>query len=247
MTEEKARFQETTLGVFAVSFALMVIAGLESSVVPWAPFYVVYAVLATCFPIKFKTYFFGPIKPMPWWGWVVFWVTCVIVAIVLQAFVGLLLNGVYAKIVVKMGGVERLEDPIIDVDAMFNALFAVAGERLNIAAETAGTMYLVFIALWAGIGEELYFRGYVQGTLRKHHSARYAIAVASVLFAVRHYTQVLLLLPKYPIFAASVWVLMAFSIGILLGFLYERTKSLWIPVVIHTLFNLIALIGRFVS
>jgi membrane protease YdiL (CAAX protease family) len=247
MTEEKTRFHETTFGVFVVSFALMVIAGVESGVVPWAPFYVIYAALATWIPLYFKTYRFGPIKKMPWWGWVIFGVTCVVVAIVMQAFVGLLLNGLYARIVVAMGGVERLEDPLIDVDAMFNAMFAVAGERLGVAGDTVATWYLAFIALWAGLGEELYFRGYVQGTLRKRHSARYAIVVAAALFGARHYMQMVLLLPKYPIFAASAWVVMAFALGIFLGFLYERTRSLWLPVIIHYLFNLIAVIGRRVS
>jgi membrane protease YdiL (CAAX protease family) len=225
----------------------MVIAGVESGVVPWAPFYVIYAALATWIPLYFKTYRFGPIKKMPWWGWVIFGVTCVVVAIVMQAFVGLLLNGLYARIVVAMGGVERLEDPLIDVDAMFNAMFAVAGERLGVAGDTVATWYLAFIALWAGLGEELYFRGYVQGTLRKRHSARYAIVVAAALFGARHYMQMVLLLPKYPIFAASAWVVMAFALGIFLGFLYERTRSLWLPVIIHYLFNLIAVIGRGVS
>jgi membrane protease YdiL (CAAX protease family) len=40
---------------------------------------------------------------------------------------------------------------------------------------------------------------------------------------------------------------MAFALGIFLGFLYERTRSLWLPVIIHYLFNLIAVIGRGVS
>jgi membrane protease YdiL (CAAX protease family) len=51
--------------------------------------------------------------------------------------------------------------------------------------------------------------------------------------------QMLLLLPKYPIFAASAWVLMGFVVGVALGILYEKTKSLWIPVAIHYLFNII--------
>lgn len=240
MTGTKARFHETALGVITVSFVLMVVAGFESSVVPWAPFYVVYAALATWYPIKLKTYHFGPIKSVPWWMWVV----SPVVAIVMQAIVSVLLNNVYARIVVGMGGVERLDDPLIAVPPMFDAMFTEASVHLHMAKETVSTMYFAFIVLWAGVGEELYFRGYVQGTLRKHHSARYAILVASTLFAVRHYMQMLILLPKYPIFAASAWVLMAFPLGILLGLIYERTKSLWIPVAIHYLFNIIPFLVR---
>ncbi len=235
MTESNAKFHETTVGVFVVSLAFMVIAGVESSVVPWAPFYVVYAALATWFPIRFKSYFFGPIKAVPWWWWVI----CPVIAIVMQAISSLLVNAVYARIVVAMGGVERLDDPLIGIPAMFDAMFGVAAERLGMAKSTVATMYYAFIVAWAGAGEELFFRGYVQGTLRKRHSARYAIGVATLLFAVRHYMQMLLLLPKYPVFAASAWVLMAIPLGILLGVFYERTRSLWIPVAIHYLFNII--------
>lgn len=235
MTETKSKFYETRSGVFVVSFILMVIAGLENSIVPWAPFYVVYAALATWLPIKWGTYRFGSIKAVPWWWWVI----SPIIAILMQAILSLLLNAVYARIVVAMGGVERLDDPLIAVPPMFDAMFAAASEHLGIAKGTVSTMYFAFLVAWAGAGEELYFRGYVQGTLRKRHSARYAIVVAASLFAVRHYMQMLLLLPKYPIFAASAWVLMGFLLGILLGIIYERTKSLWIPVTIHYLFNII--------
>jgi membrane protease YdiL (CAAX protease family) len=235
MMEEKARFHETALGVLLVSFALMVVAGLENSVVPWAPFYVVYAALATLIPIKWGTYRFGPIKAVPWWAWAV----CPVIAILVQAINSVLMSEVYSRIVVSMGGVERLENPVIDVGAMFTALFVKTGERFHIDPKLAARLYYGFIIAWAAIGEELYFRGYVQGTLRKHHSARYAIGVATALFAVRHYMQMLLLLPKYPIFAASAWVFMAIPLGILLGYVYERTKSLWIPVAIHYLFNII--------
>lgn len=235
MTAEKLKFHETTIGVFVVSTALMVVAGLENSVAPWAPFYVVYAVLATLVPLKLGTYRFGSIRAVPWWWWAV----CPVIAILMQAIVSVLVNAVYARIVVAMGGVERLGDPLIGVPAMFDAMFARASEHLGTTKKNVSILYYAFIVAWAGAGEELYFRGYVQGSLRKNHSARYAIVVAASLFAVRHYMQMLLLLPKYPVFAASAWVLMAFPLGILLGFLYEKTRSLWVPVVIHYLFNII--------
>ncbi len=240
MTAAKSKFHETTLGVFVVSFALMVVAGLENSVAPWAPFYLVYAALATWLPIKWGTYRFGAIKDVPWWWWAV----CPVIAILLQAVSSLLLNGVYARIVVAMGGVERLDDPLIAVPPMFDAMFTKAAERLHLAKQTVAIAYYCFIVAWAAFGEELYFRGYVQGTLRKRHSARYAIAVATSLFAVRHYMQMLLLLPIYPLFAASAWVLMAFPLGIVVGIIYERTKSLWVPIVIHYLFNIIPFLVR---
>lgn len=234
-TQAKRKFPETRYGVLAISLALMVIAGVESSVVPWAPFYVVYAALATFIPIYFKSYRFGPIKDVPWWWWPI----CPVIAIAAQAILSVILNAGYGRVVVAMGGVQRLDDPLIAIAPMFDAMFAKSADKLGMAKSTVGTLYLTFVVLWAGLGEELFFRGYVQGTLRKRHSARYAITVASALFAVRHYMQMLILLPKYPIFAATAWVVMAFPLGILLGIFYERTKSLWLPVAIHYLFNII--------
>lgn len=228
-------FHRTTIGVYVVSLALMVVAGLENGPAPWSPYYVVYAALATLLPLRWKTYRFGPLKAVPWW----MWAAAPILAIVLQATASVIVNVVYAQIVVKLGGAGALDDPVIGVPAMFHAMFAAASMKLGIDIETVRVTYLGFLVAWAGFGEEVYFRGYVQGVLRERKGARYAILVASALFAVRHYMQMALLLPKYPVFAATAWCAMAFPIGIVVGLIYERTKSLWIPVTVHYLFNII--------
>jgi membrane protease YdiL (CAAX protease family) len=236
---DRREFPFTTLGVLAVSLALMVLAGLENRPAPWAPFYVLYAAAATWLPVRWKTYRFGPIRAVHWW----MWAACPVIAILMQALASVAVHVVYARAVVAIGGPERLGNPVIGVPAMFDAMFEAASSRLHVAAGTVRAAYLAFLVAWAGLGEELYFRGYVQGVLRRRHSARYAIAVASVLFAVRHYMQMLLLLPKYPIFAASAWCLMAIPLGIVLGILYEKTRSLWMPVVIHYLFNIVPFVA----
>jgi len=232
---ERKGFHLTTLGVLAVSLALMVLAGLENRPAPWAPFYLLYAAAATILPLVWKTYRFGPAREVRWW----MWAACPVIAILLQALVTVMLNVVYARMVVAIGGPERLGSPIIGVFAMFDAMFAAAAPRLGLEAGTVRLLYLSFVVAWAGLGEELYFRGYVQGVLRRHHSARYAITVATLLFAVRHYMQMLLLLPRYPIFAASAWCLMAIPLGIVAGMVYEKTRSLWMPVLIHYCFNIV--------
>ena len=235
---ERHGFQYTTLGVFAISFGLMILAGLENRPAPWAPFYLVYAAAATLLPLKWKTFRFGSVRTVRWWMWAV----CPVIAILLQAVASVLINVVYARVVVELGGAERLDHPIIGVPAMFEAMFQAASARLGMAVDTVRLLYLGFVVAWAGLGEELYFRGYVQGVLRRHHSARYAIIAGALLFAVRHYMQMLLLLPTYPVFAATAWCVVAIPIGLVLGYIYERTGSLWMPVTIHYLFNLIPFI-----
>ena len=234
-TASAPRFHQTTVGVIVISLALMVVAGLENGPAPWSPYYIVYVALAIGLPLTWKTYRFGPIKDVPWWAWA----ATPVVAILLQAVVSVVVNVVYTRAVIALGGPARVNDPIVSVPAMFTAMFDAASARLGISAHTVRVTYMAFIVAWAGFGEELYFRGYVQGTIRRRKSARYAILVASTLFAIRHYVQMALLLPKYPVFAATAWVAMAFALGIVLGLVYERTKSLWLPVAIHYLFNII--------
>lgn len=231
----RTAFHRTTAGVFIISLALMVVAGLENGPAPWAPFYVVYVALAIGLPLAWKTYRFGPVRNVPWW----MWLGAPVTAILLQAVGSVIVNVIYQRIVIALGGPERMNDPIVSVPAMFDAMYKVAASRLGMSAHAVKVAYLSFIVAWSGLGEELYFRGYVQGTLRERKGARYAIVTATLLFAVRHYMQMGLLLPKYPLFSATAWMAMAIPVGLVLGLFYEKTKSLWIPVVIHYLFNIV--------
>jgi membrane protease YdiL (CAAX protease family) len=236
---ERRGFQFTTIGVFSISFLLMVLAGIENRLVPWAPFYVIYAAAATFLPLKWKTFRFGPARSIPWW----MWAACPVIAILLQAIASVMINIIYAQWVVALGGAERLGHPIIGVSAMMTAMLDAAAAHTGLSTALVQKLYFGFILLWAGLGEELYFRGYVQGVLRRHHSARYAIIAATLLFAVRHYMQMLLLLPTYPVFAATAWCFAAIPLGLAVGYIYEKTNSLWMPVMIHYLFNIAPLLA----
>jgi membrane protease YdiL (CAAX protease family) len=67
-----------------------------------------------------------------------------------------------------------------------------------------------------------------------------SIVAASLLFGVRHYTQVLLAWPHVAWGSATIWVGACFVAGLAFGWLYERSRSLWPPIVCHTVFNLFA-------
>jgi hypothetical protein len=121
-------------------------------------------------------------------------------------------------------------------------MFETAAQRLGLEARRVQSLYLGFLVLWAGLGEELFYRGYVQGTLRRSRRPAVAIVLAALLFAVRHYTQMGLLWPAYPWAAATAWVAVGLLFGLVLGWIYERTGSLWLPVAIHYLFNVVPFI-----
>jgi membrane protease YdiL (CAAX protease family) len=89
----------------------------------------------------------------------------------------------------------------------------------------AGTLVLI------PVGEEVLFRGILQTAVQRLIPVRYgsfqhrwaAIIIVSTLFGLAHPT------PQY--FPALI------ALGILLGYLYERTGSLIVPILIHILFN----------
>jgi hypothetical protein len=83
---------------------------------------------------------------------------------------------------------------------------------------------LIIIAMLPAIGEELLFRGVIQKELisriKNHHIA---IVIASIIFSGVH-LQIQGFLPK-------------FIIGIILGYAYYWTKSIWYPMILHFINN----------
>jgi len=101
-------------------------------------------------------------------------------------------------------------------------------------------LWLVPVALLLiGPGEELLFRGVVQGTLRERFGPVPAIATASVLFGVAHALTLSGSIEGRLVYMAAIAV-----IGLVLGGLYEYTDNLTVPALVHgaydaTLFALI--------
>lgn len=87
--------------------------------------------------------------------------------------------------------------------------------------ENAGLIDLFFISLLAGISEELLFRGVLQ--------VKYGIILASLLFGLAHFVT-----PAYAVVA----VIMGFYIG----YIYQVSGSLLVPVQLHFIYDLSALI-----
>lgn len=85
---------------------------------------------------------------------------------------------------------------------------------------------VLVIGLGPGIGEELLFRGYIQTRLRRRWGPGWAIFCTSLMFGVMHFD------PVQGTFAMGV--------GLFLGYLTERTGSLWPAIVCHTVNNMVS-------
>ncbi len=94
------------------------------------------------------------------------------------------------------------------------------------AGSTAATVLMLFMAAFvAPVVEEVVFRGYLQSSLRRHLPAWGAISIAALVFAAIHGS--LMLLPIY------------FIIGAGLGYVYERTGSVYAAIGLHMVNNVL--------
>jgi membrane protease YdiL (CAAX protease family) len=93
------------------------------------------------------------------------------------------------------------------------------------------SLQLALLALLAGVGEEVLFRGVAQVGLERWLSEAGALTAASVLFGVVH-------------FASATYAALAGLIGLYLGALFLLQDNLIIPIVAHSLYDFVAL--RFV-
>ncbi len=93
----------------------------------------------------------------------------------------------------------------------------------------------VFImALLPALGEEWFFRGSLQRIfMRWFYNPWKAILISSFLFSALHF-QLEGFLPR-------------FFLGVLLGYLFQKTGNIWIPVFLHFLFNGLQIVMAFFS
>lgn len=88
---------------------------------------------------------------------------------------------------------------------------------------------LAIIALLAGVGEELFFRGWMQTVLAERSGVWVGILAASLIFGLLHYLSI-----TYAIYA--------FATGIYLGVIYYVFGNLYIVMAIHAVYDFVALV-----
>ncbi|WP_435098038.1 CPBP family intramembrane glutamic endopeptidase [Halarchaeum sp. P4] len=96
--------------------------------------------------------------------------------------------------------------------------------------------------LLVGPGEELLFRGVVQGTLRERFGAVPAVLIASLIFASVHFTSLSGALAGRVVTIAALFV-----ISLFLGALYEYTENLTVPALVHGAYNATQFLVLYVS
>jgi len=88
---------------------------------------------------------------------------------------------------------------------------------------------ILLISIMAGIGEEMFFRGFLQASLGRVVNPWIALALVSVLFGLAHYVSL-----GYAIITGL--------LGLYMGALLLLTGNLFVPIAVHALFDFAALI-----
>lgn len=146
-------------------------------------------------------------------------------------WVGLGLAGSFAAV-----GLLVAASTVVDL----SPIQSVVGEAAGVDPTILVALALLSIFLIAP-AEELLFRGAVQGRLRKTFGPAGSIALASAIFASLH---------AFNFVGGGLVVLVPltalFLVGSVLGYAYERTGNLTVPVVVHGLYNATLFLSSFV-
>jgi membrane protease YdiL (CAAX protease family) len=86
--------------------------------------------------------------------------------------------------------------------------------------------------LLAPIGEEFFFRGFFYNAAKHRFGVRYAMWITATVFALAH--------------GGPLLILAILPVGLMLASAYEKSGSLWVPIMMHATVNSVQLIFAFV-
>ncbi len=88
---------------------------------------------------------------------------------------------------------------------------------------------IVGVLLVTPVFEELFYRGYLYGVTKRYTDRFFAALFSCLIFTIAH--------------AGVITILPIFTLAIFLVLAYELSGSLWVPIVIHVIFNLANVAG----
>ncbi len=86
-------------------------------------------------------------------------------------------------------------------------------------------------AVLAPIGEEFFFRGFLYNSAKRRFGVPAAVCISAAIFAIAH--------------MGPLAVVGIFFMGVVLALAYERTRSLWVTIIMHMVNNGVAIILKF--
>ncbi len=121
-------------------------------------------------------------------------------------------------------------------DRMPESVIEEMAQRSPIILIVLAVLSVVLIAP----AEELLFRGAIQGKLREHFQPFPAIAGASLLFGSFHFLNY-----AGDLISIMMTTSMIVVIGGIIGYLYEKTGNLTVPILVHGIYNFVLLVSSY--
>ena len=146
--------------------------------------------------------------------------------IILVALSGTFLSFVLCNLVVGYHSANFLNEKL----GTLSSQKAVEALR-NASSPSVISLSVILACVAAPLVEETLFRGYLYGVLKRFSSPLFAGLISSALFAVVHMNLPALM---------PLWLF-----AILLTLAYEMTRCLWVPILIHALFNAVNVVQLF--
>lgn len=112
---------------------------------------------------------------------------------------------------------------LIIIRPLFETLFSYYDQTINSLFVADPIIVAVYIIILAPIIEELMLRGILFSRLRHEISFTAANVIQAAVFGLYHWD--------------IIQGIYAFGIGLLLGFVYERTRILLAPIIVHVIIN----------
>lgn len=117
---------------------------------------------------------------------------------------------------------------VSQIPGLFTGKFERQMRGLHRFASGYSWFVLFLLSVFAGVGEELLFRGALQGWLATSAGAIPAVLIASVLFGLVHYI-------------SFTYFIVATVLGLVLGLAYAMTDSILLVMIWHGVYDMIAL------
>lgn len=129
---------------------------------------------------------------------------------------------------------KKLKGLIIGfIISIFISLIYFVKNRFHINFCYDQTSIIVGLAL-ASLFEEISFRGFYLKIFKDQLGFWKANLITSFLFAITHI--------QWLVKGDIIQIIMFFIIGIWLGYIFEKTKSLWTPIIVHMVYNILTII-----
>ena len=221
-------------GVLLVVALVTLLCRLETTLAPWSPYFFGYGALALAVPLWLRG---APITPLRLAGKPLWRVTAAVATLAIGVDSGIFTLG-YDALLQQLG----LYQPFYSISGATNRMVDTVAQRQNLSQLAAMGIFGVLTLLWAPVAEELFYRGYVYGSLKRHLPLAAAWAISVAAFGLRHTIHFYYLWPHLSV-AGVVWACSMLVFGSLMTWLYERSGGLAPCMLVHLLVNIAGILA----